>query len=142
MVGREDPYMTNPAALTPADRVRLRPTVDTEALERFLAAIPDDERAGVRRAAVLHFSRTVTAADIHEFLMDIGNVEAANALEHATETALDDLPEPEVHHPTQPDALAHQPIPTVDQLFQMDPPDSPRLRALWDAIEPTPLASG
>ena len=33
---------------------------------------------------------------------------------------------------------AREPTPAADRLFSMEPPESPRLRALWDAIEPPP----
>lgn len=107
--------------LTTSERTRLRATVDAEALERFLAAIPDEVRAGVRRAAVLHFSRDVTMAEIQDFLLAVGNDDAAAAIESAVAAEPADLPEP--------------PTPRT---FSMDPPRTPWLRELWDAIELRP----
>jgi hypothetical protein len=107
--------------LTTSERTRLRATVDAEALERFLAAIPEEVRAGVRRAAVLHFSRDVTMAEIQDFLLAVGNDDAAAAMESAVVAEPADLPEP--------------PTPRT---FSMDPPRTPWLRELWDAIELRP----
>jgi len=115
-----------PPLLSDGERARLRPTVDAAAFERFLAAIPDDVRPGVRHAAVLHFSRAVTMADIRDFLSAVGNDDAAAAMDRAVD--------------------ADAPIPTTaapaDRIFTMEPPESPRLRALWDAIEPPPATAG
>jgi hypothetical protein len=107
--------------LTTSERTRLRATVDADALERFLAAIPDEVRAGVRRAAVLHFSRDVTMAEIQDFLLAVGNDDAAAAMESAVVAEPADLPE----------------LPTP-RTFSMDPPRTPWLRELWDAIELRP----
>jgi hypothetical protein len=107
--------------LTTAERTRLRVSVDADALERFLAAIPEEGRAGVRRAAVLHFSRDVTMAEIRDFLLAVGNDDAAAAMQSAVADQPADLPEP--------------PTPRT---FSMDPPQTPWLRDLWDAIEPPP----
>jgi hypothetical protein len=128
--------------LTTAERMRLRPSVDTVALERFLAAIPAEVRPGVQRAVVLHFSRDVTMADIRDFLEEVGSDDAAEAMGRAMAAGPADLPKPEIHPPTQPGGLAYEPIPTTDQIFTMEPPKGPRLRALWDAIEPPRPASG
>ena len=106
--------------LTTSERTRLRATVDADALERFLAAIPDEVRAGVRRAAVLHFSRDVTMAEIQDFLLAVGNDDAAAAIESAVAAEPADLPEP------------------TPRTFSMDPPRTPWLRELWDAIELRP----
>jgi hypothetical protein len=130
------------SALTSAERDRLRPTVDVSALERFLAEIPEEVRAGVQSAVVLHFSRAVTKADIRDFLRAVGNDDAAEAVQRGIAAGPGDIPEPELHPPSQPDALAFEPIPTTQQIFTMEPPTSPRLRALWDAIEPRQPASG
>jgi hypothetical protein len=117
--------------LTDAERARLRPTVDSEAFERFLAALPDEVRPGVQRAAVLHFSRNVTMADIRDFLDDAGNTDAAAAVGRAIGAApRSDEPSPEAS------PEPYVPMPVADRLFTMEPPKSPRLRALWDAIEP------
>jgi hypothetical protein len=107
--------------LTTAERTRLRVTVDADALERFLAAIPAEVRVGVRRAAVLHFSRDVTMAEIQDFLRAAGNDDAAAAMQSAVTAEPADLPEP--------------PTPRT---FSMDPPRAPWLRELWDAIELPP----
>jgi len=117
--------------LTQADRARLRPTVDADAFERFLAAIPDEVRPGVQRAAVLHFSRNVTMADIRDFLSDAGNTDAAAAVGRAVEDAPrpDEPRSPASHEP-------YVPVPVADRLFTMEPPKSAWLRTLWDAIEP------
>jgi hypothetical protein len=126
-------------ALTPAERARLRPTVDVDALERFLAEIPEEVRPGVQSAVVLHFSRAVTKADIRDFLSAVGNDDAAAAVDRAISA---EPPSPASHPATEPDGPAYELIPTTEQLFTMEPPDSPRLRALWDAIEAPPPAAG
>ena len=118
--------------LTAAERSRLRPTVDADAFERFLAEIPDEVRPGVQRAAVLHFSLDVTMADIRDFLSDVGNDDAAAAVGRAVDESAQ---EPLWADPENPAAPA-------DRLFTMEPPESPRLRALWDAIEPPHPAAG
>lgn len=128
--------------LTTAERTRLRPSVDTEALERFLAAIPAEVRSGVQRAVVLHFSRDVTKADIRDFLIEVGSDDAAEVMGRAIAAEPADRPKPEVHPPSESGALADEPIPTTQQIFSMEPPKGPRLRALWDAIEPEHPASG
>jgi hypothetical protein len=117
--------------LTHADRARLRPTVDADAFERFLTALPEEVRPGVQRAAVLHFSRNVTMADIRDFLSDAGNPDAAAAVGRA----VDEAPRRDEPRPT-PSEEPYLPVPVADRLFEMEPPKSPRLRALWDAIEP------
>jgi hypothetical protein len=113
--------------LTTAERTRLRPSVDPVALERFLAAIPDEVRSGVQRAAVLHFSRDVTMTEIRDFLLAVGNDDAAEAMKSAVAAEPADLPTRE------PDTA-----PTTPRTFSMDPPHTPWLRELWDAIEPQP----
>ncbi|MFN2567124.1 MAG: hypothetical protein ABR499_19170 [Gemmatimonadaceae bacterium] len=118
--------------LSAADRARLRPTVDADAFERFLEQIPEEVRPGVQRAAVLHFSRAVTMADIRDFLNEVGNDDAAAAVDRAIAAA----------PATEPDTAASEPTPLADRLFSMEPPKSPRLRALWDAIEPQPPTPG
>jgi hypothetical protein len=138
--------------LTDAERARLRPTVNADAFERFLAAIPEEVRPGVKRAAVLHFSRAVTMADIRDFLSDVGSDEAAAAVDRAiaktpaepADAAPADARPADARPADEPDAIAHAPPPPVGRLFSMEPPESPRLRALWDAIEPPqqPPASG
>jgi hypothetical protein len=104
--------------------------VNAEAFERFLAAIPEAVRPGVQRAAVLHFSRGVTMADIRDFLSDVGNDDAAAAVGRAVDASAHEPPRPQPRDPIAP----------ADRLFTMEPPESPRLRALWDAIEPPPAA--
>jgi hypothetical protein len=116
--------------LTTAERTRLRSTVDTAALERFLAAIPDEVRPGVQRAVVLHFSQHVTMAEIREFLIAAGNDDVADAMRNAARSAPADVAPPEAT------------VPPEDRIFSMEPPQSPRLRALWDAIEPQPPHAG
>ena len=110
--------------LTSTERTRLRATVDAEALERFLAAIPEEVRTGVKRAAVLHFSRDVTMAEIRDFLLAVGNDDAAAAMQSAVAAEPADLPQ--------------STTPATPRTFSMDPPQTPWLRALWDAIEPPP----
>ena len=118
-----------PRSLTDADRARLRPTVNVEALERFLAAIPEEDRAGVRRVAVLHFSRQVTMTDVRDFLASIGNEEAAAQIDRGLAIRAEA-------------EGADAPIPSSGQFFTMERPESPRLRELWDAIEPKATDSG
>jgi len=118
--------------LTASERARLRPTVDAEAFERFLAEIPDDVRPGVQRAAVLHFSRGVSMADIRDFLSAVGNDDAAAAVGRAVEASPQETPPSPTGAPVAP----------ADRLFTMEPPESPRLRALWDAIEPPAPSAG
>lgn len=128
--------------LTAAERSRLRSTVDTEALERFLAAIPEEVRPGVQRAVVLHFSHDVTMADIRDFLNDVGNDDAAAAVDRAIASKSPPRGSMNVRPADKPDAVTGGPAPTADRIFSMEPPESPRLRALWDAIEPLPPTSG
>ncbi len=130
--------------LTDADRARLRPTVDAEAFERFLAELPAEVRPGVKRAAVLHFSRAVTMADIRDFLSDVGSDDAAAAVDRAIATRAPEpaAPPADARPADEPDAVSDAPPPPAERLFSMEPPESPRLRALWDAIEPAPPASG
>jgi hypothetical protein len=112
--------------LTPAERARLRPSVDVSALERFLAEIPDDVRPGVQTAVVLHFSRNVTMADIRDFLNAMGSDDAADAVDRAIATKAPEKPPPVADGPEAP----------RNELFTMEAPKSPRLRELWNAIEP------
>jgi hypothetical protein len=118
--------------LTPAERARLRVTVDVGALERFLAEIPEEVRSGVQSAVVLHFSRAVTMADIRDFLIAVGNDDTAAAVDRAIATQPAVEPGPSLPEPKSPKS----------EIFTMEPPKSPRLRALWDAIEPEQPASG
>ena len=118
--------------LTSAERGRLRPTVDVSALERFLAAIPSEVRPGVQSAVVLHFSRAVTKADIRDFLIAVGNDDTAAAVDRAIGTK----------PAAEPGPVADEPVAPKSELFSMEPPESPRLRALWDAIEPEAPTSG
>jgi len=111
--------------LTPAERARLRPTVDVSALERFLDAIPDNVRPSVQSAVVLHFSRTVTMRDIRDFLNAMGSDDAAAAVDRAIATKPS----------REPPALPDDSVPPNEEAFTMEPPQSPRLRKLWDAIE-------
>jgi hypothetical protein len=124
-------YADSPRPLLSAsERARLRPTVDADAFERFLAEIPDDVRPGVQRAAVLHFSRGVSMADIRDFLSAVGSDDAAAALGPAVDADVTRRPASEA------------PGGPADRSFTMEPPESPRLRALWDAIEPLPPTAG
>jgi hypothetical protein len=118
--------------LTPDERARLRPSVDVPALERFLIEIPEEVRSGVKSAVVLHFSRAVTKADIRDFLLAVGNDDTAAAVDRAITT------QPAV----EPGPGSQEPKPPKSEEFTMEPPKSPRLRALWDAIEPPPPDSG
>ncbi len=116
--------------LTTAERTRLRPTVNTAALEQFLSAIPDEVRPGVQRAVILHFSQAVTMADIRDFLIAVGNEDVAEAMKSAVSTTPADV------------AKSETPASPENRIFSMEPPKSPGLRALWDAIEPPPPSSG
>jgi hypothetical protein len=127
------PEADSPVPLLTADeRARLRPTVDAEAFERFLAEIPDDVRPGVQRAAVLHFSRGVTMADIRDFLSAVGNDDVAAAVGRAVDADAERASGAETQEPVAP----------ADRIFTMEPPEGPELRALWDAIEPPPPPAG
>jgi hypothetical protein len=119
-------------ALTPAERARLRPSVDVNALERFLAEIPEDVRPGVKTAVVLHFSQSVTMADIRDFLRAVGNDHTAAAVDRAIAT----------QPAKEPGAIPDEPKPAKSDVFTMEPPESPQLRALWEAIEPRRPSSG
>jgi hypothetical protein len=119
-------------ALSASERARLRPTVDVDALERFLAEIPDEVRPGVQSAVVLHFSQTVTMSDIRDFLNAVGSDDAAAAVDRAIATR------PAI----EPGRTTDVPKPTKQEAFSMEPPATPRLRALWDAIEPEQPRSG
>jgi hypothetical protein len=86
----------------------------------------------VQSAVVLHFSRTVTMADIRDFLLAVGSDDTAAAVDRAIATRPSPAPAP----------AAHEPMPLKNEVFTMEPPESPRLRALWDAIEPQEPTSG
>jgi hypothetical protein len=116
--------------LSAAERARLRSSVDVSALERFLAEIPEEVRPGVQNAVVLHFSRAVSMADIRDFLLAVGNEDTAAAVDRAIA----------IHPTPEPGPDSHESTP-ANKEFSMEPPTSPRLRALWDAIEPPPPAS-
>ena len=122
--------------LTHADRARLRPTVDADAFERFLAALPEEVRPGVQRAAVLHFSRNVTMADIRDFLSAVGNDDAAAAVGRAVDAATPRGDRSAAGTSAESSGEPYVPVPAADRLFTMEPPKGPQLRALWDAIEP------
>jgi hypothetical protein len=124
--------MTEPPHLTPAERARLRPTVDVDALERFLAEIPEEVRVGVQSAVILHFSRSVTIADIRDFLLAVGNDDTAAAMDRAIAT----------QPVKEPGVAPDEPTPPKGEVFTMEPPKSRWLRELWDAIEPEPPPSG
>jgi hypothetical protein len=123
--------VAEPPHLTPAERARLRPTVDVSALERFLAEIPEEVRPGVQSAVVLHFSRTVTMADIRDFLRAVGNDDTAAAMDRAIAT-----------QPAKEPGIPDESISAKSDVFTMEPPQSPQLRALWDAIEPQQPPAG
>jgi hypothetical protein len=86
----------------------------------------------VQSAVVLHFSRAVTMADIRDFLLAVGNDDTAAAVDRAIAS------QPAV----EPGPVSEQPDSPRGEVFTMEPPKGPRLRALWDAIEPAPPTSG
>ena len=115
--------------VTPEQRSRLRRSVDVPALERLLAYLPATERA----VMFLSFCDDPTAA------------EALNALtaSGADLTELEDLRRfaeyaplpPHLAHPEN-DPDPNWTAPAWQLIFQVQPPDNPELRALWEAVEP------
>ena len=98
--------------LTPHERARLRSSVDTEVLEEFLVA----SKGASRRAVIAHFAREVLVEDLREI---------------DPELAVDWDPPPAEFLTS--DGKRFLPIVSFDtQLHVTDP----RLRRLWDRIEP------
>ena len=135
-------YGHGPEPLTATERGRLRRTVDSAALERWLVAT-----SGVyRRIVVAHFAEEVTGDDLRASYRDIpATAEELAELETSLEEAELDRSSTEelpplgpVHYPgrdASPGAVPFQVVPTTQYVLQLTPPDDPALRALWDAIE-------
>ena len=123
--------------IPPAERVRLRPTVDVRALERFLALVPVCDR----RAMVLSFVSPLTFEDVRDVLMESPDPDAVDVLGTLMRTHEDvsvTLSDPMMRSDDAevPTTLRFDCVPTSDWLVQAEPPADPSLRALWDAIEP------
>jgi hypothetical protein len=117
-----------PRSLTPAERARLRPTIDIRALERFLAAAPPKVRP-------LALALCATAPST----MEIRG--ALDALGLPTETVDRFAPQPAPRFATPPrhapttDATRLEFLPTqhTDFLFRFD---DAALLQLWEEVEP------
>ena len=122
--------------LTPTERGRLRKSVDPVALERLIAA----SRGEARRALVVHFATEVTADDVRAALAEMGADDDLAEIERALATGASEPTEPPrlvEPDPHVPGALAHVTVPTTNFLLQVDPPDDPALRTLWENVEPS-----
>ena len=101
-----------PVPLTEAQRAALRPTVDVAALERFVAA--DPKRA---HAALVHFSQPLEVPEARAEVRQLGGTD-----EHLAD--FDRM------------IAAGDEDEVAIVLVRVAPPADPRLRAMWDAIEP------
>ena len=120
--------------LTDDQRVRLRRSVDPDALERLLARVPRAERALV----LLGFCEELTAPETLDALRAAGT----------SETEIDEL-RPFAEYAPLPPHLAHPEndpdpdwiAPTWPVHLSLQPPGDPELRVLWDAVEPSRRAT-
>ena len=122
--------------LTPTERGRLRPSVDPVALERLIAASGGE----ARRALVVHFAGEVTVDDVRAALAEMGADDDLAEIERALELAASEPTEPPrlvEPAPNVPGAVAHMTIPTTNSILQVEPPEDPVLRTLWENVEPS-----
>ena len=103
-----DQTQARAVALSESDRARLRPGVDTVALEHFLSAVP----APTRRVVLLSFMRDATVDELR---------------------AAAGMPEP---GPIGEGAAAALPATREDFIITVDSHADPELQRLWRAIEP------
>lgn len=117
--------------LTPEQRARLRRTVSHAALERLLARLP----AGARSLMFLGFCDDPTPAEALAALRDAHTGESE--LEEMRRFLEDTPLPPHLAHPEN-DPDPGWTAPALNMVFQVQPPDDPELRALWEAVEPRP----
>lgn len=115
--------------LTPAQRVRLRRTVNVPALERLLARLS----AKARPLVFLGFCEDPTPS---EALAALGAADSSEAELEEARWFLEYTPLPPhlAHEENDPDP--NWTAPALNMVFQVQPPDDPELRALWEAVEP------
>jgi hypothetical protein len=111
MTGSHEPEAADPV-LTAAQRARLRPTIDQQALETFLRLVPR-----YARAALWHFSEELEPRDAVTVIRQLG----------ATAAQLSDF-----ERVTTPENANEVCVVRITA----HPPTKPHQRALWDAIEP------
>ena len=118
-----------PWRVTPEQRARLRRSVDVSALERLLAYLPATERP----VMLLGFCSDPTPAEALDALRTSG-VSDAEFDELRRFAEYTPLP-PHLAHPENvPDP--NWTAPAWHLIFQVQPPDDPELRVLWEAVEP------
>ena len=127
-------YVRSPilsARLADDERARLRPTVDVDALERFLERVP----TALRLPVILHFSRMITTDDLKR-LVQIGPeyevLSELDADEQQIERDYETAGQPA--RPTL--SLRFNPAPISDFLVQVAAPTQGDLLELWNKIEP------
>jgi len=121
--------------LEPLDRDRLRPTVNWEALERFLSAISP----GDRPFAILTFLRDVSIDDVRTVLEAAGAYEALHELEEVVNRPLLNPSAPADQRPSH---IRIGGLPYLSVIYQNSNvvfrlvPTDPALLPLWRLIEP------
>lgn len=131
-----DEYGRGTGPLTPIERRRLRPGVDPVALERLIAAVG----GSARRALVVHFAAEVTADDVRAALAEMGADDELAEIERGLAIVASEPVEPPrlvEAPPDMPGAVAHVAVPTTNFLMQVEPPEDPAVRKLWEAVEPS-----
>jgi hypothetical protein len=125
-------YGSGDERLTPAERERLRPTVDTAVLERWLEAT----RGQLRRAVIAHFASHVTDDDVVEVLREAGEP-LATIVDRPVFVDGDAASSAGAHERhRQSGGLDFRFIPSWQPVVIITPPEDPSLRALWSSIEP------
>lgn len=122
--------------LTPTERGRLRPGVDPLAVERLIAAVGGE----ARRALVVQFAAEVTGDDVRAALTEMGADDDLAEIERALDLAASEPTEPPrlvEPAPHVPGAVAHVTIATTNFFLQVEPPEDPVLRTLWENVEPS-----
>ena len=130
-----DEYGRGTEPLTPAERRRLRPGVDPVALERLIAAVGSE----ARRALIVHFAAEVTVDDVRAALAEMGADDELAEIERGLAGAASEPVEAPTLHEAPPDvpgAVSHVAVPTTNFLMQVEPPEDPMVRKLWEAVEP------
>jgi hypothetical protein len=119
--------------LTPTERLRLRPSVDAVALERWLVATAGE----ARRTVITHFARDVTPDDLRGIYRETRAT--AEEMAELERSLAEELPPPgPIRYPgpdAPPGALAFASVPYDQYVVQTIPPADPDLRAFWEAIE-------
>ena len=127
-----------PPPVSSKDRARLRPSVDVAALERLIAQQP----LSARSLTLLAFYAQPTAGEVLTALLAAGADEGALSTLRAF-AAYAPVPPHLAHPENDPDPTWMAPVWAVDLAAEL--PEEPRLRALWEAVEPkrgaSPLAT-